>query len=76
MRNGTIVVATNISAPGSTKHGGSEPDTEQRRAKKCDESHHVMKLHISLDSASPLGHGLDSTPANFNEVTQSGPLSA
>ena len=62
MREGTIVDATIIAAPPSTKNRAKARDPEMHQAKKANEWHFGMKAHISTDADSgcgsqPDGHG-------------------
>jgi IS5 family transposase len=74
MRAGTIVDATIIAAPSSTKNASGERDPEMHQAKKGNQWHHGMKAHIGVDAESGLVHSLVSTAANVNDVTQAGAL--
>jgi IS5 family transposase len=74
MRAGTIVDATIIAAPSSTKNASGERDPEMHQAKKGNQWHHGMKAHIGVDAESGLVHSMVSTAANVNDVTQAGAL--
>ena len=74
MRAGTIVDATIIAAPSSTKNASGERDPDMHQAKKGNQWHHGMKAHIGVDAESCLVHSLVSTAANVNDVTQAGKL--
>ena len=74
MRAGTIVDATIIAAPSSTKNASGERDPEMHQAKKGNQWHHGMKAHIGVDAESGLVHSLISTAANVSDVTQAGAL--
>ena len=74
MRAGTIVDATIIAAPSSTKNASGERDPEMHQAKKGNQWHHGMKAHIGVDAESGIVHSLVSTAANVNDVTQAGAL--
>ena len=74
MRAGTIVDATIIAAPSSTKNASGERDPDMHQAKKGNQWHHGMKAHIGVDAESGLVHSLVSTAANVNDVTQAGKL--
>lgn len=56
LASGTIVDATLIGAPGSTKNGQKARDPEMRQTKKNGNWHFGMKLHIGVDSQSGLAH--------------------
>ena len=70
LREGTIVDATIIEAPASTKNRARARDPEMHQAKKGNAWHFGMKLHIGVDAASGLVHHLATTAANVNDVTQ------
>jgi IS5 family transposase len=74
MRSGTIVDATIIAAPSSTKNAGSERDPEMHQTRKGNQWHFGMKAHIGVDAESGLVHSMVSTAANVNDVTQAGAL--
>jgi IS5 family transposase len=74
MRSGTIVDATIIAAPSSTKNASGERDPEMHQAKKGNQWHFGMKGHIGVDAASGIVHSLITTAANVNDVTQAGAL--
>lgn len=50
MRAGTIVAATSIAAPSSTKNEGSARDPEMHHTKKGNQWHFGMKAHIGVDA--------------------------
>jgi IS5 family transposase len=74
MRAGTIVDATIIAAPSSTKNEDKARDPEMHQAKKGNQWHFGMKAHIGVDAESGLVHSLVGTAANVNDVTQAGAL--
>jgi IS5 family transposase len=74
MRAGTIVDATIIAAPSSTKNNSGERDPEMHQAKKGNQWHFGMKAHIAVDAESGVVHKVVSTAANVNDVTQAGAL--
>ena len=69
LREGTIVDATLIEAPTSTKNRTGERDPEMHQTKKGNAWHFGMKLHIGVDAATGLVHSLATTAANVNDVT-------
>jgi IS5 family transposase len=69
LREGTIVDATIIEAPTSTKNRTGERDPEMHQAKKGNAWHFGMKLHIGVDAATGLVHSLSTTAANVHDVT-------
>lgn len=74
MRSGTIVDATIIAAPSSTKNAEGERDPDMHQAKKGNQWHFGMKAHIGVDAESGLVHTVIGTAANVNDVTQAGAL--
>jgi IS5 family transposase len=70
MRQGTIVDATIIAAPSSTKNSTGERDPEMHQTKKGNQWHFGMKAHIGADADSGLVHTVVGTAANVNDVTQ------
>ena len=74
MRAGTIVDATIIAAPSSTKNEGNTRDPEMHQTKKGNAWHFGMKAHIGVDAESGLVHTVVGTAANVNDVTQAGAL--
>ena len=74
MRAGTIVDATIIAAPSSTKNSSGKRDPEMHQAKKGNQWHFGMKAHIAVDAESGVVHTVVSTAANVSDVTQAGAL--
>jgi IS5 family transposase len=64
---GTIVDATLISAPSSTKNQDGERDPQMHQTKKGNEWHFGMKAHIGVDSATKIIHSVAATPANVHD---------
>jgi transposase, IS5 family len=63
MRSGTIVDATIIEAPSSTKNASGKRDPEMSSTQKGTKWHFGMKVHIGTDTKSGLVHSLVSTTA-------------
>jgi len=61
---GTIVDATLISAPTSTKNKDSQRDPEMGTTKKGGQWHYGMKAHIGVDDKTKLIHTVVATPGN------------
>jgi len=74
LKTGTVVDATLISAPSSTKNSTGERDPEMRQTKKGNNWYFGMKAHIGADAESGLVHTVIGTPANTNDVTQADAL--
>lgn len=62
--NGTIVDATIISAPSSTKNQSGERDPEMHQVKKGNEWYFGMKAHLGVDSRTKLIHTILASAAN------------
>lgn len=65
--SGTIVDATIIAAPSSTKNSDKARDPEMRQTKKGNQWHFGMKAHIGVDSRTKLIHSVVATPANVHD---------
>lgn len=74
LKQGTIVDATIIHAPSSTKNAEGKRDPEMHQTKKGKQWYHGMKAHTGVDMASGLVHTVTTTPANMADVTQLGAL--
>ena len=70
LKRGTIVDATIIAAPSSTKNADNERDPEMHQTKKGNQWHFGMKAHIGVDVDSGLVHTVTTTPANESDVAQ------
>jgi IS5 family transposase len=70
LKRGSIVDATIIAAPSSTKNSTGERDTEMHQTKKGNQWHFGMKAHIAVDAESGLVHTVTSTAANKADVEQ------
>lgn len=69
MRGGTIVDATLLSAPSSTKNETGERDPEMHQTKKGNQWYFGMKFHIGVDAGSGLIHSTHGTAANVHDLT-------
>ena len=67
---GTIVDATIINAPSSTKNADKARDPEMHQTKKGNQWYFGMKAHIGVDADSGLVHTVTTTPANEADVEQ------
>jgi IS5 family transposase len=74
LKSGTVVDATLIAAPSSTKNSSGERDPEMHQTKKGTQWHFGMKAHIGVDADSGLVHTVVGTAANVNDVTQASAL--
>lgn len=70
LRTGSVVDATLIAAPSSTKNKEGERDPEMHQTQKGNQWHFGMKAHIGVDAASGLVHTVVGTAAHVNDVTQ------
>jgi IS5 family transposase len=69
LKTGTVVDATLIAAPSSTKNSTGERDPEMHQTKKGNQWHFGMKAHIGVDAESGLVHTVIGTAANVCDVT-------
>jgi IS5 family transposase len=65
---GTIVDATIIHAPSSTKNENKERDPEMHQTKKGNQWRFAMKAHIGVDSKQGVAHSVCSTAASVSDV--------
>ena len=70
LREGTIVDASIIEAPSSTKNRSGERDPEMHQTKKGNEWHFGMKLHIGVAADTGLVHSVSTKPANAHDVAE------
>ena len=70
LKTGTVVDATLIAAPSSTKNSTGERDPEMHQTKKGNQWYFGMKAHIGVDADSGLVHTVIGTAANVHDVTQ------
>lgn len=74
LRAGTVVDATLIGAPSSTKNATGERDPEMHQTKKGNQRYFGMKAHIGVDAESGLVHTVKVSAANANDVTEANAL--
>ena len=74
LSKGTIVDATIIAAPSSTKNADGERDQEMHQTKKGQQWHFGMKMHVGVDSQSKVIHSVVVTPANTADCKVLGDL--
>jgi IS5 family transposase len=67
LKTGTIVDATIIAAPSSTRNADRQRDPEMHQTRKGKQWYFGMKLHIGVDSQSGLAHSAVVTPANTHD---------
>ena len=74
LRTGTIVDATLIAAPSSTKNSTKSRDPEMHQTKKGNQWYFGMKAHIGVDADSGLVHTVRGTSANVSDVVEANSL--
>lgn len=67
MHGGSIVDASIIEAPTSTKNADNERDPEMHQVKKGNEWHFGERFHIGVDAGTGYVHSLEVTAANVDE---------
>jgi len=70
LRGGTMVDATIINAPSSTKNRDKKRDPEMHQTKKGNQWYFGMKVHIDTDVNSALVHTVSITSANVPDICQ------
>jgi transposase, IS5 family len=70
LKTGTVVDATLIAAPSSTKNNDKARDPEMHSSQKGNQWHFGMKAHIGADAESGLVHTVTTTAANAHDITQ------
>ncbi len=70
MSKGTMVDATIIHAPSSTKNAKKQRDPEMHQTKKGNQWYFGMKIHVGADVDSGAVHSVTVTPANTADITE------
>jgi IS5 family transposase len=70
MRGGSIVDATIIAAPSSTKNATGERDPEMHQTKKGNQWYFGMKAHIGVDAGTGYVHSVTGTAANVHDLDE------
>jgi IS5 family transposase len=70
MSKGTLVDATLIAAPSSTKNQAHSRDPEMHQTKKGNQYYFGIKAHIGADEESGLVHTVITTAANVSDISQ------
>ena len=70
LKGGTMVDATIIHAPPSTKNQERKRDPEMHQTKKGNQWYFGMKVHVGADVNSGLVHTVSVTPANVSDINQ------
>ncbi len=74
LREGTLVDATLIAAPSSTKNAQKQRDPEMHQTRKGNQWYFGMKAHLGADRDSKLVHTMVVTAANVADVTKTAEL--
>ena len=74
LRQGTIVDATLIAVPSSTRHRTRTRDPEMHPTRKGRQGYFGMKLHIGVDAHTGVVHSLHTTPTQMGVMTVAHPL--
>jgi IS5 family transposase len=74
LKEGTIVDASIVSAPTSTKNQDKARDPQMHQAKKGNEWFFGMKMHIGVDEALGIVHSISTTAANVHDITETANL--
>lgn len=74
LKSGTVVDATLIAAPSSTKNKDKARDPEMHSSQKGNQWHFGMKAHIGVDEDSGLVHTVRGTSGNVHDVTEGNSL--
>jgi IS5 family transposase len=70
LKGGTMVDATIIHAPPSTKNQNKSRDPEMHQTKKGNQWYFGMKIHVGADVDSGVAHTVSVTPANVADITE------
>ena len=74
LREGSIVDATIIAAPSSTRNSTAARDPEMHQTRKGNQWTSRMKMHIGVDDQDGLIHTMATTPANVSDAVMAGEL--
>src|SRR6056300_1706598 len=74
LKEGTLVDATIIEAPTSTKNKSGERDPEMHQTKKGHQWHFGLKAHIGVDARTGITHSFTTTAANEHDLNQASEL--
>ena len=74
LKAGTVVDATLIAAPSSTKNASGERDPEMHQTRKGKQWYFGMKAHVGADAASGLVHTVRGTAANLHDLVEANSL--
>lgn len=74
MHGGSIVDATIVNAPSSTKNSTGQRDPEMHQTKKGNQWYHGMKVHVGVDAGSGYVHSVTATSANVHDICEAANL--
>ncbi|PXW95442.1 IS4 family transposase [Sphaerotilus hippei] len=74
LKQGTVVDATLIAAPSSTKNANGERDPEMKQSRKGQQWYFGMKCHIGVDAESGLVHTVRGTAGSVGDVVEANSL--
>jgi IS5 family transposase len=74
MRGGSIVDATIIAAPSSTKNASGARDPEMHQTRKGNQWYFGMKAHIGVDAGTGYVHAVTATAANVHDLDETANL--
>lgn len=74
LKEGSIIDASIVAAPTSTKNQDNARDPQMHQTKKGNQWHFGMKMHIGVDDVFGLTHSVSTTPANAHDITEAGNL--
>jgi IS5 family transposase len=74
LKAGTVVDATLIAAPSSTKNKDKQRDPEMHSSKKGEQMYFGMKAHIGADAESGLVHTVRGTSGNVHDINEGNSL--
>ena len=74
LKTGSVVDATLIQAPSSTKNASGKRDPEMHQTRKGKQWYFGMKAHIAVDADSGLVHSVIGTAANVSDINVAGAL--
>ena len=70
MHGGSIVDATIIAAPSSTKNKDGKRDPEMHQTKKGNQWYYGMKVHAGVDAGTGYVHTITGTAANIHDIDE------
>lgn len=70
MRGGSIIDATIIAAPSSTKNATGTRDPQMHQTKKGNQWYFGMKAHIGVDAGTGYAHTVTATAANVHDLDE------